>query len=55
MVEPEQVRGGLAKVRTVAAEHERSADAVSAALFAWMAVDPDSSWARSTGVIECCS
>jgi len=50
MVEPQQVRGGLAQVRTVAAEHERSADAVSAALFAWTAVDADSSWARSIGV-----
>jgi alkanesulfonate monooxygenase SsuD/methylene tetrahydromethanopterin reductase-like flavin-dependent oxidoreductase (luciferase family) len=50
MVEPEQVRDGLAKIRAMAAEHERSADAVSAALFAWTAVDADSSWARSTGV-----
>jgi probable F420-dependent oxidoreductase len=50
MVEPEQVRSGLAKVRTVAAQHERSADAVSAALFAWTAVDADSSWARRIGV-----
>ena len=50
MVEPKQVRDGLARIRAVAAEHERSADAVSAALFAWTAVDADSSWARSTGV-----
>ena len=50
MVEPEQVRYGLAKIRAVAAEHGRSADAVSAALFAWTAVDADSSWARRTGV-----
>jgi probable F420-dependent oxidoreductase len=50
MVEPEQVRNGLAKIRAVAAEHQRSADAVSVALFAWTAVDEDSSWARSTGV-----
>jgi hypothetical protein len=28
----------------VSAEHQRSADAVSAALFAWTAVDADSSW-----------
>jgi probable F420-dependent oxidoreductase len=50
MVEPEQVRVGLTKVRTAAAEHQRSADAVSAALFAWTAVDADSSWARNTGI-----
>jgi probable F420-dependent oxidoreductase len=50
MVEPEQVRNGLARIRAIAAEHERSPDAVSAALFAWTAVDGDSSWARSTGV-----
>jgi probable F420-dependent oxidoreductase len=50
MVEPAQVRDGLAKVRSAAAEHERSADSVSAALFAWTAVDADSSWARSIGV-----
>jgi probable F420-dependent oxidoreductase len=50
MVEPGHVRDGLAKIRAVAAEHDRSADAVSAALFAWTAVDADSSWARSTGV-----
>jgi alkanesulfonate monooxygenase SsuD/methylene tetrahydromethanopterin reductase-like flavin-dependent oxidoreductase (luciferase family) len=50
MVEPGQVRDGLAKVRSVAAQHERSADSVSAALFAWTAVDADSSWARIVGV-----
>lgn len=50
MVTPEQVRDGLAKIRAAAAEHQRSADAVSAALFAWTAVDEDSSWARNTGV-----
>jgi hypothetical protein len=50
MVEPEQVRHGLAEIRAVSAEHQRSADAVSAALFAWTAVDADSSWARSTGI-----
>src|SRR5262249_39670548 len=49
MVEPKHVRDGLAKIRAAAAEHGRSADAVSAALFAWTAVDADSSWARSTG------
>jgi probable F420-dependent oxidoreductase len=50
MVEPTQVRDGLAKVRSAAAQHERSADSVSAALFAWTAVDADSSWARGIGV-----
>lgn len=50
MVEPKQVGDGLATIRGVAAEHGRGADAVSAALFAWTAVDTDSSWARSTGV-----
>ncbi len=50
MVQPDQVRDGLAAIRTVAYEHERSAGSVSAALFAWTAVDADSSWARTTGV-----
>jgi probable F420-dependent oxidoreductase len=50
MVDPEQVRGGLAEVRTAAAQHERGADAVSAALFAWTAVDTDPSWARGIGI-----
>ncbi len=62
MVESEQVRGGLAKVRTVAAEHEPSSDAVSAALFAWTAVDahwppgircrPDSTRRRAYNLFE---
>jgi alkanesulfonate monooxygenase SsuD/methylene tetrahydromethanopterin reductase-like flavin-dependent oxidoreductase (luciferase family) len=50
MVEPKHVRDGLDVVRTAAAEHKRNPEAVSAALFAWTAVDQDSSWARSTGV-----
>jgi alkanesulfonate monooxygenase SsuD/methylene tetrahydromethanopterin reductase-like flavin-dependent oxidoreductase (luciferase family) len=50
MVVPEQVRDGLAKIRGATAEYGRSADAVSAALFAWTAVDTDASWARATGV-----
>jgi probable F420-dependent oxidoreductase len=50
MVEPRQVRDGLAAIHTAAAEHGRSAAAVSVALFAWTAVDADSSWARSTGI-----
>ena len=50
MVDPEQVRGGLTEVRAVAARYERNPDAVSAALFAWTAVDADASWARSTGI-----
>lgn len=50
MVEPKHVSHGLATIRGVAAEQGRGPDAVSAALFAWTAVDADSSWARSTGV-----
>ncbi len=50
MVDPEQVRLGLATVRSAATEHQRGADGVSAALFAWAAVDADASWARGTGV-----
>jgi alkanesulfonate monooxygenase SsuD/methylene tetrahydromethanopterin reductase-like flavin-dependent oxidoreductase (luciferase family) len=50
MVTPEQVGAGLAEVRGMAGEYGRTADAVSAALFAWTAVDADSSWARSTGI-----
>jgi probable F420-dependent oxidoreductase len=50
MVEPAQVRTGLTQTREVAAEHGRADDAVTAALFAWTAVDDDANWARSTGV-----
>ena len=50
MVEPAQVRTGLTRAREVAAEYGRADDAVSAALFAWTAVDDDANWARSTGV-----
>jgi probable F420-dependent oxidoreductase len=50
MVEPTQVRTGLTQVREVAAAHGRADDAVSAALFAWTAVDDDANWARSIGV-----
>ncbi|MCV7412571.1 hypothetical protein AWC05_18295 [Mycobacterium florentinum] len=50
MVEPKYVSHGLATIRGMAAEQGRVPDAVSAALFAWTAVDADSSWARSTGV-----
>jgi probable F420-dependent oxidoreductase len=50
MVEPTQVRDGLAQVREVATVHGRAEDAVSAALFAWTAVDSDEAWARRTGV-----
>jgi probable F420-dependent oxidoreductase len=50
MVEPTQVRDGLATIHAAAAEDERRPDAVSVALFAWTTVDADSSWARRTGV-----
>jgi probable F420-dependent oxidoreductase len=50
MVEPKHVGHGLDVIREVAAEQGRGPDAVSVALFAWTAVDADSSWARSTGV-----
>jgi probable F420-dependent oxidoreductase len=50
MVEPTHVRDGLAQVREVAATTGRAEDAVSAALFAWTAVDADADWARQTGV-----
>jgi probable F420-dependent oxidoreductase len=50
MVEPGQVRDGLARVQEVAAAHGRAEAAVSAALFAWTAVDDDSDWARNTGI-----
>ncbi|CQD17484.1 flavin-dependent oxidoreductase [Mycobacterium lentiflavum] len=50
MVEPKHVSHGLAAIRGEATEQGRGPDAVSAALFAWTAVDADSSWARTTGV-----
>jgi len=49
MVEPFQVRDGLDQVQTAAAGHGRE-NAVSGALFAWLAVDPDGDWARNVGV-----
>jgi probable F420-dependent oxidoreductase len=50
MVEPSHVREGLGRVRAIATSHGRPSNAVSAALFAWTAVDHDADWARSTGV-----
>jgi probable F420-dependent oxidoreductase len=50
MVEPTQVRDGLARAREVATVHGRTEDAVSAALFAWTAVETDAPRARRTGV-----
>jgi alkanesulfonate monooxygenase SsuD/methylene tetrahydromethanopterin reductase-like flavin-dependent oxidoreductase (luciferase family) len=50
MVEPSHVREGLARVRAIATSYGRPSNAVSAALFAWTAVDHDADWARSTGV-----
>jgi probable F420-dependent oxidoreductase len=50
MVEPTQVRDGLARAREVATVHGRAEDAVSAALFAWTAVETDAARARRTGV-----
>ena len=39
-----------AQIRAAAADHGRSHDAVSVALFAWTAVDADAEWARKTGI-----
>ncbi|MFE9975649.1 LLM class flavin-dependent oxidoreductase [Streptomyces hirsutus] len=50
MVDPQQVRTGLDQVRSAAVEHGRADAAVSAALFAWAAVDPEGDWARKTGI-----
>jgi probable F420-dependent oxidoreductase len=50
MVDPNQVRSGLAQVRDTAARHRRAENVVSAALFVWAAIDDDSSWARNTGI-----
>jgi len=50
MVDPDQLRRGLVQVRETASAHGRSDDAVSAALFAWTAVDADGSWAKDTGI-----
>jgi probable F420-dependent oxidoreductase len=50
MVEPNQVRAGLAQVREVAATCNRAGDAVTATLFAWTAVDDDATWARNLGI-----
>jgi len=50
MIEPTQVRDGLDAVRAHAATHGRAENAVSAALFAWTAVDDDADWARRTGI-----
>jgi probable F420-dependent oxidoreductase len=50
MVEPDQIRRGLVQVRETAGAEGRSDDAVSAALFAWTAVDADDRWAKDTGI-----
>jgi alkanesulfonate monooxygenase SsuD/methylene tetrahydromethanopterin reductase-like flavin-dependent oxidoreductase (luciferase family) len=50
MVDAAGVRRGLEQVRVTATDHGRSPDGVSAALFAWVAVDQDADWARSIGI-----
>jgi probable F420-dependent oxidoreductase len=50
MVDPDQVRDGLVQVRAVAEAHGRGTDSVSAALFAWMAIDAAADRARQIGV-----
>ena len=50
MVDPAAVRAGLESVRATATDNGRSPDAVSAALFAWVAVDQDADWARRVGI-----
>jgi alkanesulfonate monooxygenase SsuD/methylene tetrahydromethanopterin reductase-like flavin-dependent oxidoreductase (luciferase family) len=50
MVDAAGVRRGLEQVRLAATDHGRSPDALSAALFAWIAVDQDADWARSIGI-----
>ena len=49
MVDAAGVRRGLEQVRVTATDHDRGPDAVSAALFAWIAVDQDADWARGIG------
>jgi alkanesulfonate monooxygenase SsuD/methylene tetrahydromethanopterin reductase-like flavin-dependent oxidoreductase (luciferase family) len=49
MVDPVQLRQGLVQVQETASAQGRSDD-VSAALFAWIAVDADGSWAKDTGI-----
>jgi len=50
MVDSAGVRRGLEQVRVTAADHGRGPDAVSAALFGWIAVDQDADWARCIGI-----
>jgi probable F420-dependent oxidoreductase len=50
MVDAPGVRAGVEQVRVTASDHGRSPDAVSAALFAWVAVDQDADWARRIGI-----
>jgi alkanesulfonate monooxygenase SsuD/methylene tetrahydromethanopterin reductase-like flavin-dependent oxidoreductase (luciferase family) len=50
MVEPSHVSEGLGQIRASAASNGRAAEAVSAALFAWTAVDRNAGWARNIGV-----
>jgi probable F420-dependent oxidoreductase len=50
MVDAAGVRRGLEQVRVTAADQGRGPDAVSAALFAWVAVDQDADWARRSGI-----
>lgn len=50
MVDPGQVRRGLAQVRDAAEEYGRAPDAVSGALYVWCCVDTDGGKARARGV-----
>jgi probable F420-dependent oxidoreductase len=50
MVDAPGVRAGVEQVRVAAIDHGRIPDAVSAALFAWVAVDQDADWARRIGI-----
>jgi alkanesulfonate monooxygenase SsuD/methylene tetrahydromethanopterin reductase-like flavin-dependent oxidoreductase (luciferase family) len=50
MVTPDRFAASLAAVREEAQRHDRPAEAISGALFAWMCVGQERGWARHEGI-----
>jgi alkanesulfonate monooxygenase SsuD/methylene tetrahydromethanopterin reductase-like flavin-dependent oxidoreductase (luciferase family) len=50
LVSPEQLAAGLARIRVLAEDHGRAADAIQGGVFCWSVVDPDRDWARRTAL-----
>lgn len=50
MVSPDRLSHGLVAARETAEAYGRDPSSLTGALFAFIAVDPDESWARRTGI-----